>query len=256
MRLAVIPIWSETAQDIETLANTSNYHMALTHLVEKHCCYERYYHKRSSAGDFVMLDNSLIELGEAMEFSRVIEAGMKIAADEIILPDKMMDGPGTLKAVEEALSNPALHYYEGGVMAVCHGKDLREFFNTFIQLSRIKEIDTIGIPKAVSRFGVTRNEALSRLYLHDCFDEGQKAIHLLGANGYEDFDIPTNLKKRIRGIDTVYPVWMAYHGITLNPVATLNPARPEGKVIHDKMQVKNKSIALNNIAVCLGWANE
>ena len=74
-----------------------DYAMMLTHLA-------KYYPKRkdlpyASRQCYRILDNSLIELGGAVDMEQLIEAAEMCEADEIILPDVFKDATATLKSV-------------------------------------------------------------------------------------------------------------------------------------------------------------
>lgn len=259
MKLAVIPMFGNLS-DLGLFANTSQYHMALTHLVEYSPTYAQFYREKSDNGDFVILDNSLIEMGESMQWSRVVMAALKIRANEVVLPDVMMDGAGTIGAVRRALNDDVTNLIKDTrKMAVCHGEDLEEFLNVYKILTTMDDIHTIGIPKAVVKFGVgTRTDVLRLMLTKGYLGDGQngKAIHLLGANGPEDFVMPQHVKYYIRGIDTVYPIWMAHNNILLEPKPEMNPIRPAGSIAHESTKVTHKIKAMTNIAVCLGWTHE
>lgn len=82
------------------LERNQRMHMFLTHMVEK---YPTYVEAARNAPGYKILDNSLIELGGAVDLKRVVKAAETIRADEIILPDVFQDGPATIKAVQSAI---------------------------------------------------------------------------------------------------------------------------------------------------------
>ena len=90
MKIAFIP----TIHTLET--DNTDYHLALTHLVLKYSEYAEFYKKKREQGDFVILDNSLIELGKAASLHKVLEAakqaGYAISDD---FNGYMQDGFGT-----------------------------------------------------------------------------------------------------------------------------------------------------------------
>lgn len=161
---------------------------------------------------YKIMDNSLIELGEAFGINDVLEAADKCLADEIILPDVFQDGDATVEVVKESIdwlrAAGRLHDYH--LMAVCHGKDMEEFTRTFKALASIKEIDTIGIPKIVCSWAKTR------AVFAELFATTRKEIHLLGV--YDSFKElgtfrPEDLSS-IRSVDTCMPALFASTGET------------------------------------------
>ena len=75
-------------------------HMFLTHLVESSPEYRK---AAIEAPGYKILDNSLIELGGAVDLKRILEAAEVIHADEIILPDVFQKGPETLEVVAQSI---------------------------------------------------------------------------------------------------------------------------------------------------------
>lgn len=150
--------------------------MVLTHLVESDEAYRKY-HKKISKDRYLILDNSLIELGEAAGIEKVIGAAEKIGAHEIILPDVFQNCDATLVAVDEAL-----HWLESRglekqykLQAVCQGREREEVEYCFTRLSENEAISVIGIPKVLAKTVPGGRLAFEDMWLH-C----EKEIHLLG----------------------------------------------------------------------------
>lgn len=258
MKLAVIPMFGRRTQDIALYAGTSDYHMALTHLALQSKAYKDYYKERAAKGDFVILDNSIIELGASMDWGTVVDVAEAIQPSEVVLPDVLLDGPSTMEAIGTALMSKHTTRLKPGtrLMAVCHGATSEEWLHTFTQLSMLEQIHTIGIPKVTAELFGSRNALLTLLEESGMLDSCGKGIHLLGANEDKDFQVPARAKRHIRGIDTVYPMWMAHNNILLEPIVGMNPVRPYGKIVHEDMTVLHPIKAMTNIGVCLSWSHE
>lgn len=180
--------------------------MCLTHLVERNDEYRKFYARFRG---YKILDNSLIELGGAVELPRVLSAAQEINAQEIILPDKFLDCQGTLEAVRESIQQlknlGELGKYK--LMAVAHGSTVEEWVHCFKELEAIKEIDVIGIPKVTAKLQPGGRPALESIWRNS-----HKQIHLLGLwyafgelDSYMDPD-------RIRSVDTCQAAFLAkYH---------------------------------------------
>ena len=127
-------------------------HMFLTHMVEK---YPAYVAAAKDAPGYKILDNSLIELGGAVDLDRVIKAAETIGADEIILPDVFQDGPATLEAVENSIAALNEKYpnrsWPFKLQAVAQGKDEDEWVDCYVGLLKNSDVDVIGIPKVLSK---------------------------------------------------------------------------------------------------------
>ena len=182
-------------------------HMALTHLVEQDDKYATFMFNEST---YKILDNSLIELGGSVSLERVLRAAKRINAHEIILPDVFLDGPATIKAVKQSLEDLVALGLLGkyNLMAVCQGKDAKEFRETFEQLSAMPAIDVIGIPKVCAKLHPAGRPYFEGLWLY-----GSKEIHLLGLwYGWEElwrYKDPM----RIRSVDSCMSAFQAKYNL-------------------------------------------
>lgn len=194
-------------------------HMFLTHLVEK---YPMYADVARAVRGYKILDNSLIELGGAVDLERVLAAAEKIGADEIILPDVFQDGPATVKAVKGSLRYLTEKWpnrdWPFKLMAVAQGKDVEEWYACYNELLGMPDVDVIGVPKVCAKM-----HPQGRPYFVNelCF-VGQKPHHLLGLwYSFTEFVEYNNLDQ-IRSCDTVLLGYMAKHGLNALGV------RPDG----------------------------
>lgn len=194
-------------------------HMFLTHLIEK---YPMYVDMARTVKGYKILDNSLIELGGAVDLERVLAAAEKIRADEIILPDVFQDGPATVKAVRESLQYLSERYpnrdWPYKLMAVVQGKDVEEWHACYKELLCMPDINVIGIPKVCAKM-----HPQGRPYFVNnmCCLPG-KEHHLLGlwysVTELTEYEHP----EWIRSCDTVLLGFMAKHGMNVLGV------RPDG----------------------------
>lgn len=213
-------------------------HMYLTHLVEKYPCYVR---TARAAGGYKILDNSLMELGEAMTIERVLDAAEEIGADEIILPDVFQDGRGTIDAIDKALGTIGSRYMGKSpfkLMAVVQGKDFLEWSQCYEELLARSEIDVMGIPKVCAKMlpggrpEVMRNRKCGLR---------KKPHHLLGlwysVSELSEYDQP----ELIRSCDTVLASFVAKHN--LGPFGV----RPDGFTV----DLENDVIDPNRLMSCV-----
>ena len=186
-------------------------HMFLTHLVEKYPHYARFARK---VRGYKILDNSLIELGGAVDLQRVLDAAAHIDADEIILPDVFQDGPATIRAVKAAIQELLTIYPEGKfpyeIMAVAQGKDEKEWYECYQFLLSNPYVSVIGIPKVLAKMHPKGRP----YFVNELCDLQAKPHHLLGLwysmsefNEYNSID-------DIRSCDTVLSGYMAKYGLS------------------------------------------
>lgn len=176
--------------------------MCLTHLVKKYPEYAKIVKNRPS-DCYVMLDNSIVELGESVSLQDILDAADEVNANEIILRDAYPNGPKTIERIREDIEylreNNLIGKYK--IMAVCHGQNIEEFKETFDFINSIPEIDVIGIPKVLSRWCGARSN------LKDIFLNTNKQLHFLGSwyNLKELLDAPKDVWDRVRSCDTCLP---------------------------------------------------
>ena len=207
---------------------TQDMHMFLTHLVEK---YPHYAKLARDIDGYKILDNSLIELGGAVDLKRVLKAAEIIGADEIILPDVFQNGPATVDAVNLALSTLNDLYPERRwpykLMAVAQGKDENEWLNCYYSLLENPDIDVIGIPKVLAKI-----HPKGRPYFVDEICELKvKPHHLLGVwYAITEFNEYKNIKD-IRSCDSVLLGYCYKHGMDMYGV------RPDGFTVNLEQDV-------------------
>lgn len=168
----------------------------------------RYY---ESYGDtFIIMDNSVVELGHAMNMEDVIEAACVVEADCIMTPDILGDSHGTQALVE--IQKELLLECNFPLMRVPQGKSHAELVECVDWLHYHLPTDNMtefwGVPRWVS------NELGSRIpivqYIN-MLSEGAY-IHLLGgSNNYLD-DCRSATLPHVMGIDSANPLVMAYNG--------------------------------------------
>ncbi len=201
------------------LESNQRMHMFLTHMVEK---YPAYTEAARNAPGYKILDNSLIELGGAVDLKRVVKAAEYIGADEIILPDVFQDGPATIKAVQSALDELNKMYpnrsWPFKLQAVAQGKDESEWVDCYMELIKNPDVDVIGIPKVLAKM----HPGGRPHFVNELCNLRRKPHHLLGLwysitelQEYRDLGM-------IRSCDTVLLGYMAKHGMSIYGV------RPDG----------------------------
>ena len=208
-------------------------HMFLTHLVEEYPFYAKF--AREVKG-YKILDNSLIELGGAVNLQRVLDAAAHIDADEIILPDVFQNGPETIDAVRYAIGELLTIYPDGNfpykLMGVAQGKDEEEWYECYKFLLNNPYVDVVGIPKVLSKMHPQGRPH----FVNELCNVTYKPHHLLGLwysltelDEYEKSD-------DIRSCDTVLLGYMAKHGLSSLGV------RPDGytvDLVHDVVNYSN-----------------
>lgn len=204
-----------------------DYVMLLCHLAKENI---KYAEEACDSKNYKIMDNSIIELGEAFTLEDLIKEARKCKVDEIILPDVFQDGKATLSLVKDSINylkdNDILGEFK--LQAVCHGRTIEEFKKSFEELNKIKEIDVIGIPKVLTKtFG-------NRCELYDVFKNTNKEIHLLGC--WDSFNelkvLPKEAFSKIRSLDTCLISLLSQNGND-----AFNTKRPSKTIDFNKTRV-------------------
>ncbi len=193
--------------------------MALAHLALSSEKYREHVKFLASQGTYVILDNSVIELGESLDFEQLLEVAQDLNVDEIILPDAYKDIDRTLVLVDKALKylrdQDAMGMFK--LMAVCQGATVRDVVRCFELLNASPSIDVIGMPKMLATIHPAGRAYFERLWLHS-----DKDIHLLGLwyswNELNEYEVLS----QVRSMDTVLAWWQYSNGLTPKAI------RPDG----------------------------
>lgn len=238
-------------------AIVSDYHMALTHLVLESEEYANFYAQRRLRGDYVILDNSLIEMGSAMDMEKVLEAAQRIKPNEVVLPDVFKEGKATLEAIDRCLMSYGKELAKYKTMAVAQGHNYGQWLECHNELITYDEINVIGIPKVTStfkdvggRYGLCANLGMNQLNSPD------KAYHLLGVwdNPFPEI-YGISAYSWVRGVDTVLPVLMGTLGVAFNDIDGLLVPRPQMAVDFHSAFNPFPDIVERNIFKMLRWGN-
>jgi len=165
---------------------------------------------------FKILDNGAAE-GERVDADRLLECAKLINANEIIIPDVMLDAEKTIKLLKEFMSTVSeREKYEYSWMAVIQGKTPEEWINcykTYINTQEIyRFVNTFGVPKSVAEtfkeitgktsISENRPHALTQLLLRDNMFFIRQ-FHLLGLG--HPSELPMLPRRVVRSVDTSLP---------------------------------------------------
>lgn len=205
------------------LERNQRMHMFLTHMVEK---YPAYVEAARNAPGYKILDNSLIELGGAVDLKRVVKAAKIISADEIILPDVFQDGPATIKAVQSAIDELNKMYpnrsWPFKLQAVAQGKDEKEWYECYMELIKNPDVDVIGIPKVLAKM----HPGGRPHFVNELCNLRAKPHHLLGMWYSMSELCDYERLEQIRSCDTVLLGYLFKHNLNFWGV------RPDGYTLN------------------------
>lgn len=159
------------------------------------------------SGATVILDNSLIELGGAVDIKVMQEACQIVEPTYIVLPDALMDRKTSVKLVQEAYPEwldklpRTLPYL---FMAVVQGEsqeELLECAKLYKQLDVGDAIQAFGVPRKFASVFGSRQQITRKL-----LQRFSLPIHLLGFSSHFSDDMLSAAIPGVMGIDSATPL--------------------------------------------------
>jgi hypothetical protein len=189
-----------------------DYHLLLAHHTVEHSArFKDLFDKLEDDGwhGTIIMDNSIVELGEAVDSSMIAEAVDIVdrPSNKVypVLPDVMGKGLETREAVAEAYPLWKDDMLGAGFCAVCQGKDFDDYYNSlqiFANKEKYPEIVMLSIPRIlVKTVGSRVKAAVTAKRYQDTHE-----IHLLGFSDNITDDIDAALIIPDAGIDSAVPL--------------------------------------------------
>lgn len=213
------------------------YDYNLPHLMDENEEYRNFFYESKKMGRYIVMDNSLHELGEAYDTDRLMYWINKLEPDEFIVPDVWEDYTAS---VRNAKLWSQIELPEGVMkVAVVQAKSLHEAAictQTYKDLGYQKIAYSYGasyynemcphpnkdLGKAIGRFMV-----ISHLYNNGVLTQTDR-VHLLGTSSPIEFGLYGNIPC-IESIDTSNPIMAAIGempytsmGLSSKPIANMN----------------------------------
>ena len=214
----------------------NDYDYCLPHLLDQDEEYKQYFIDARDKGRYVIMDNSLHELGKAYDHKRLHHWIHFLEPDEFIVPDVWMEGHMT--AAQAKYWKQFEYPEKTKITAVVQGKDKNEAYLCANLLSNL------GYDKLCISYGATwyndffphTNPDMGKALGRVRFVQGLLALdhmkdvkyHLLGCSIPQEFGWYNN-HPSIESIDTSNPVmaalegvWYDDNGLTSKPKANMN----------------------------------
>lgn len=160
---------------------------------------------------FIIMDNSVVELGKAMDLTLVIQAATDVNADCIATPDVIGDFPATQRLLEvnrnQILSSGFAPMFIPQGMTP---EELKACVN-WIQ-ARFDCPHYWGIPRWVANHFDSRRYIIN--YINHV-DPQEHNIHLLGMSNHFNDDIECVSMPNVLGIDSANPLVSGHYGIDM-----------------------------------------
>ena len=207
----------------------NDYDYCLPHLLDKNEKYRNFFLESKEQGRYIIMDNSLHELGKAYDHERLLHWIQEIEPDEFIVPDVWMKSSQTAAQAKYWLQYK--YPKKTKITAVVQGEDKQSAFMCAFLLKDLG-YKKLCISYGADWYGDTDlNKALGRInFVNELLkDKNYKDIklHLLGCAVPQEFGWYDN-HPQIESIDTSNPIMAALEG-TIYTRAGLN-AKPKANM--------------------------
>lgn len=152
----------------------------------------------------IIIDNSVVELKQAVDAEMVFDAAETVAADIVVLPDVLNSGEQTIKATMEVLKEWRWKFREYKLMSLIQGSHTEEWLHCLeFTLAEINP-DWIGIPRCAEdnpAINMHRVELVNIVNM--CTN---KPIHLFGFSESPHQDLIAAKHSQVYSIDSASPL--------------------------------------------------
>lgn len=151
----------------------------------------------------IIMDNSLVETGGAVDLEMVKRASEIVAADIVVLPDVMGHGVKSAEATIAAWASWSWEFRNQEKMVVLHGATNEEWFQSAEMIkSEGIDPDWLSIPRFCENGADRRLKLIN--YARMIF--GAKPIHLLGFSNFVGSDLLAASHYNVKSIDSAVPL--------------------------------------------------
>ncbi len=205
----VVPV--KLAFQMRTKGLLGDYHLLLAHDVVKHAdAYMNVYNDGTPECDanFIIMDNSVIELGTAVSVEMLQEACEIVNANVLALPDVLLEGDRTFAHSIDAFErwSDKIDFTKIKPMIIPQGGNFREWVSNLTQFAGhpVSKVCCVGIPRNVKeKLSVPR--AAAAMAVQGTLPTA--GTHLLGfSNSLADDLFTLRTHPSIWGIDSAVPI--------------------------------------------------
>jgi hypothetical protein len=232
-----------------------NYHLLLAHnILDDPVAHTQFWAHRGEA--FIIMDNSLIELGRPLDASKVVEAAEMVNAQVVVLPDVLGDSKETLRLIKKDIGKIPRHFIRLGVV---QGTTIEECLKMTTEMVHLG-VDAISVPRHLTK------KLGSRIPLINGIDLMYPSLkmHLLGFSDDILDDMVAAHMPNVWGIDSAVPIWygLAYKRIGFYPWYRIAGKRPKDyweqteltfEAIYNISQVHQWLVPNKDITTPVGW---
>lgn len=188
-----------------------SYHLLLAHdVVKQREAYHDLFSKNRlpfmSDKELIILDNSVVELGTAVNIDMITAAARLTYPTCIVLPDVMLDGPATVDSTMNAYHpwrDAALNdNLSATLMVIPQGKTMQEFADCAEKLKNLRAVQYWGCPRNLVKNLGTRKDAIRLLHALN----PSRRIHMFGFSDNMIDDVICAHMPEVYSIDSAVPL--------------------------------------------------
>lgn len=184
--------------------------------------YRAFFLQEAERGAVIIVDNGVFDLGEALPAAELIRAARAVNAEEIILPDVMGDGPGTIKASDEAAAQIRRLTDDFRLCAVVHAGDDEEWLRCYDHVVSSGYVGAIALPasrRPAPADQLCRSRVAATRYLEDHGLVDDRFVYRLlglGRTGHLEL-FEQREHEWIASVDGAAPVILGAMGVAMLP---------------------------------------
>ena len=208
----------------------NDYEYCLPHLLDQNETYKKHFENAKESGSYIIMDNSLHELGEAYNTSRLLHWIEHLEPNEFIVPDVWQDRTATLVNAKSWMNNYKLPENTTKV-AVVQANNYSEAAQCYhiLKMQGYKKIafsygadwyaDEFPHPNPLVGKMMGRIMTISKMYKNGLIEDSDR-VHLLGCALPQEFGYYADFPF-IETIDTSNPIIHGIEGVKYNSVGLL-----------------------------------
>lgn len=180
------------------------HHLLLAHDVAAKAGSYKEVFKREYIGSFIVMDNSVIELKQAVDLPMIIEACKAIRPNCVVLPDILENAVRTVASCQAAVNEWAtISELKNIPFMYCpQGKTLEEFTWCAEQLAKDSRINYWGCPRNLVKNLGSRRRAIKVLHILN----PRRPIHMMGFSDNVIDDMICAQSQQVFSIDSAVPL--------------------------------------------------
>lgn len=152
----------------------------------------------------IIMDNSVVELKQAVDAEMVFDAAETVAADIVVLPDVLNSGEQTIKATMDVLEEWRWKFREYELMSLIQGSHTEEWLHCLeVTLAEINP-DWIGIPRCAEDNTLINMHRIELVNIVNMCTK--KPIHLFGFSESPHQDLLAAKHPQVQSIDSASPL--------------------------------------------------